>query len=190
MLILAETNYWLAGLALLFMLVCIILMLAILIQRPRGGGLSGAFGGSSNAQAVFGSKTGDALTWITVVLFAGFLILAILLTHMVRPSAADATPATPSPSNSSAPGSPGSPGSPGTPGTPGTPGSPVAPKSNGTTKPPAPAIPALPDAAKLPPLDDAKVPVPAAESIKPPATAPAAEGQSGGHSGGGSEAVR
>jgi len=64
-----------------FVLVCALLLLVILIQKPRGGGLSGAFGGGAgSAQAAFGAKTGDVLTWVTVVLFASFLLLAIFLT--------------------------------------------------------------------------------------------------------------
>jgi len=32
----------------LFVIVCLFLMLVILIQKPRGGGLSGAFGGAAS----------------------------------------------------------------------------------------------------------------------------------------------
>ena len=50
-------------LATLFVLTCIFMMLVILIQKPKGGGLSGAFGGAGgSAQAAFGAKTGDLLT--------------------------------------------------------------------------------------------------------------------------------
>ncbi|MGB0767749.1 MAG: preprotein translocase subunit SecG, partial [Phycisphaeraceae bacterium] len=31
--------------AILFAVVCIVMMLVVLIQKPKGGGLSGAFGG-------------------------------------------------------------------------------------------------------------------------------------------------
>ena len=62
------------------------MMLVILIQKPRGGGLSGAFGGAGgSAQAAFGAKTGDVLTWFTVVCFAAFLMLAIGLTWAIQP---------------------------------------------------------------------------------------------------------
>lgn len=69
-----------------FVLVCLFLILVILIQKPKGGGLSGAFGGSGgSAQAAFGAKTGDVLTWFTVFCFVAFLLLAMGLTWAIRP---------------------------------------------------------------------------------------------------------
>ncbi len=75
------------AMAVAFVLVCLFLMLVILIQKPKGGGLSGAFGGASggSAQAAFGAKTGDVLTWFTVVCFALFLLLAMGLQWAIRP---------------------------------------------------------------------------------------------------------
>lgn len=70
--------------AIAFAFVCGLMMLVILIQKPRGGGLSGAFGGAGgSAQAAFGAKTGDVLTWFTVVLFVLFLLLAMGLTWAI-----------------------------------------------------------------------------------------------------------
>ena len=43
----------------------------ILIQKGRGGGLSGAFGGGGGSSA-FGAKTGDVLTWATSIIFGIF----------------------------------------------------------------------------------------------------------------------
>jgi len=69
------------ALAILFIFTCLMLMLIILIQKPKGGGLSGAFGGAGGGQqAAFGAKTGDVLTIVTVCLFALFLGLAMGLT--------------------------------------------------------------------------------------------------------------
>src|SRR5436309_3010831 len=62
----------------LFVLVCIFLTLLVLIQKGRGGGLAGAFGGAGGNTA-FGSKTGDVLTWATSVVFGIFLLLAVAL---------------------------------------------------------------------------------------------------------------
>src|SRR5260221_5551708 len=62
----------------LFVIVCLILILLVLIQKGRGGGLVSAFGGAGGNTA-FGSKTGDALTWTTSVVFGVFLLLAIIL---------------------------------------------------------------------------------------------------------------
>lgn len=71
--------------AVLFVLVCIVLVLVVLIQKGRGGGLSGAFGGGM-AGSLLGSKTGDFLTWVTIVLVGVFLLLAIVLARFYRPS--------------------------------------------------------------------------------------------------------
>lgn len=51
------------------------LMLIILLQRGRGGGLAGAFGGAGG-QSAFGTKAGDVFTWITVVTAAIWVLLA------------------------------------------------------------------------------------------------------------------
>ncbi len=70
--------------AVLFVLTSIVLVLVILVQKGRGGGLSGAFGGGM-AGGLLGSKTGDFLTWVTIVLVAVFLTLAILMARFYRP---------------------------------------------------------------------------------------------------------
>src|SRR3954465_3596585 len=62
----------------LFLLVCLFMILLILIQKGRGGGLASAFGGAGGNTA-FGSKTGDVLTWTTSVVFGVFLVLGITL---------------------------------------------------------------------------------------------------------------
>jgi preprotein translocase subunit SecG len=81
-------------LATLFVLTCLFMMLIILIQKPKGGGLSGAFGGAGgSAQAAFGAKTGDLLTTITIGCFIAFLGLAIGLVYAIRD---DVTPKDPS----------------------------------------------------------------------------------------------
>ncbi|HQG49487.1 MAG TPA: preprotein translocase subunit SecG, partial [Sedimentisphaerales bacterium] len=57
--------------AILFVFVCVVMILVVLIQKGRGGGLSGAFGGGM-ASGLLGSKTGDFLTWVTIGLFVVF----------------------------------------------------------------------------------------------------------------------
>src|SRR3954462_11753940 len=61
-----------------FIVVCLFMILIVLIQKGRGGGLASAFGGAGGNTA-FGSKTGDVLTWTTSVVFGVFLVLAITL---------------------------------------------------------------------------------------------------------------
>jgi preprotein translocase subunit SecG len=65
----------------LFIIVCLFLVLLVLIQKGRGGGLASAFGGAGGNTA-FGSKTGDVLTWATSIVFGIFLVLAITLNRM------------------------------------------------------------------------------------------------------------
>jgi preprotein translocase subunit SecG len=66
--------YWLLGT--LFATVSVLMILLILIQKGRGGGLSSAFGGAGGNTA-FGSKTGDVLTWVTASVFGLFLLLSV-----------------------------------------------------------------------------------------------------------------
>jgi preprotein translocase subunit SecG len=74
--------------AVLFIFCSVALILIILIQKGRGGGLSAAFGGGM-ASNILGSKTGDFLTWITIVLVGIFLTLAVLMAKFYRPSISD-----------------------------------------------------------------------------------------------------
>ncbi len=70
-----------------FFVVCAIcLVLVVLIQKGRGGGLSSTFGGGM-ASNILGSKTGDFLTWITIGLVVVFLVLAVALARWDRPTA-------------------------------------------------------------------------------------------------------
>lgn len=72
--------------AVLFVLCCLVLVLIILIQKGRGGGLSGAFGGGM-ASGILGSKTGDFLTWVTIVTAGVFLALAMVMGKFYKPQA-------------------------------------------------------------------------------------------------------
>lgn len=83
MMILAE-NWYHPILATLFAFVALLLMGIILLQRGKGVGLSGAFGGAGGQQA-FGSKTGDVLTWATIVVAAFFLLFAVVLNYWFLP---------------------------------------------------------------------------------------------------------
>lgn len=68
-----------------FFLIALLLILVILVQKPQGGGLSGAFGaGASSGQTAFGAKTGDMLTWLTVTIFVLFILAAIGLNFTTR----------------------------------------------------------------------------------------------------------
>lgn len=75
-----------AMLVVLFLFLSVLMILVILIQRPQGGGLSGAFGSSAGSgQTAFGARTGDALTIATITVFVLFLLMACGLNFAVRP---------------------------------------------------------------------------------------------------------
>lgn len=86
---LAQIPPWLVSLlAVLFLIVCLALILIVLIQRPQGGGLSGAFGSSGGAgQTAFGTKTGDVLTIVTITIFILFVLTSVGLNFAFRPAA-------------------------------------------------------------------------------------------------------
>ena len=123
-------------LATLFALLAVLLMGVILLQRGKGVGLSGAFGGAGGHTA-FGAKTGDVLTWATIVIAIVMLVFAVILNYVFVPVA----PPGPGPAvapltiPSTPTGAPGETGG----------GSPVPP--GGETSPP-PAVPAPTDTEK------------------------------------------
>ncbi|MBX3380504.1 MAG: preprotein translocase subunit SecG [Phycisphaeraceae bacterium] len=99
-------NPWATALLMvLFIAVSALMVLAILIQRPQGGGLSAAFGGGSagSGQTAFGTKTGDALTWFTISVFAAFLLFGILLNYATTPAAIAPVPEATAPSGTQGP---------------------------------------------------------------------------------------
>lgn len=79
-------------LATLFAFMAIFLMIVILLQRGKGVGLSGAFGGVGGHTA-FGAKTGDVLTWATIVIAALLLTYAVVLNYIFVPPKPFAAPA-------------------------------------------------------------------------------------------------
>jgi preprotein translocase subunit SecG len=68
----------------LFLLTAVILTLLVLIQRGRGGGLAGAFGGAGGSSA-FGTKTADVFVRATAIVGALFFILSIITAILMRP---------------------------------------------------------------------------------------------------------
>ncbi len=80
-------NYWVGLLVVVFVLISVLMILVVLIQRPQGGGLSGAFGAASEGagQTALGVETGDVLTTATIGVFLAFLGLAIGLNYVVQP---------------------------------------------------------------------------------------------------------
>jgi preprotein translocase subunit SecG len=75
-------------LTVLLLLTSFFMILLVLIQRGRGGGLAGAFGGQGG-QSAFGTRAGDVFTKITVVVAIVFIMLASLLGKAMRGHQAD-----------------------------------------------------------------------------------------------------
>ncbi len=69
------------------LLVGLFLILLILIQRGKGGGLAGAFGGAGGSSA-FGSRAGDAFTRITIYVAAVWILLIMIMIKMIQPTGA------------------------------------------------------------------------------------------------------
>ena len=81
-----AVGFAMKAVAVLWFLTAIAMILIILVQKGRGGGLSGAFGGGGMASSVLGTKTGDFLTWATICLVGIFFILLVLMARFYRPS--------------------------------------------------------------------------------------------------------
>lgn len=71
----------------LLMFVGIFLIGLILLQRGRGGGLAGAFGGMGG-QSAFGTKAGDVFTRITIGVATVWILLCAINVIVVRYAAA------------------------------------------------------------------------------------------------------
>jgi preprotein translocase subunit SecG len=71
-------------LATFFLIICVLLIVVVLLQKGRGGGLSSAFGGMGSS--AFGTRVGDVFTWVTIVLTALFLLLAVTTAMWFRPA--------------------------------------------------------------------------------------------------------
>lgn len=82
--------------AIIFLICSILLILIVLIQKGKGGGLSSAFAGGM-ASGLLGSKTGDVLTWITIGAASIFLFFALILNKWWKPTISATATQTPAP---------------------------------------------------------------------------------------------
>jgi preprotein translocase subunit SecG len=64
------------------LLTALFLIVLVLIQRGKGGGLAGAFGGMGG-QSAFGTKAGDMFTKITIGVAAFWIILCITMVKVL-----------------------------------------------------------------------------------------------------------
>jgi preprotein translocase subunit SecG len=74
---------------LLVILLGFLLIGLVLIQRGKGGGLAGAFGGVGGSSP-FGSKAGDAFTRITIYVAAFWILLIMFQVRVMNSTQADA----------------------------------------------------------------------------------------------------
>jgi preprotein translocase subunit SecG len=144
----------------MLVLTSLFLILLVLVQRGRGGGLAGALGGMGG-QSAFGTKAGDLFTRITVGVAAFWIVLCLLATNLLGRqksllsselggAAPQATaPMTPAQTTT-------------TPQTPATPETPAGQPGPGTETPLS--LPATPAAEAKPSESPAATPAPAAEA--------------------------
>ncbi|HEY2838505.1 MAG TPA: preprotein translocase subunit SecG [Pirellulales bacterium] len=131
-----------ALLMLSMVLVATFLILLVLVQRGRGGGLTGALGGMGG-QSAFGTKAGDLFTRITVVTALVWGLLCILaVTYYNRSDTFSSSfGAGAAPTSPTAPAGPGLPGAP----VPGVPKGGTLPPIGGAPKAPVSGLPAIPE---------------------------------------------
>ncbi len=72
------------------LLTSLFLIIIVLIQRGKGGGLAGAFGGMGG-QSAFGTKAGDLFTRVTIGLAAFWIILCIAMIKILGISSSPLT---------------------------------------------------------------------------------------------------
>lgn len=133
------------------------LIFLVLIQRGRGGGLAGAFGGMGG-QSAFGTKAGDVFTKITVGVAAFWILLCVLSINvlgrqqsLLSGTLGSAAPEALGPSAGAQPGAPSQ-----------------------AQQPVPPATPPASDAAPPAAAPAADAPAAAAPAAESPATPPAA----------------
>jgi preprotein translocase subunit SecG len=80
--------------AVIWFLIAVILVFVVLIQKGKGGGLSGVFGGGM-AGSLLGADTKKPMTWFTIGLVSVFLLLAVLMAKFYKPSASSVVDETP-----------------------------------------------------------------------------------------------
>ena len=146
-------------LAFLFTVLAVLIMLVILLQRGRGVGLSGAFGGAGGGTSAFGAKTGDILTWVTIVGAAAMLTFTAALNYVFVE--------TPEPALTAPAPGPEAPGVPGP--APGAPGVPQQPVSAVPMSVPPPTPMPMPGQGPAPatPAGQTPAPIPAAPQPQP-----------------------
>jgi preprotein translocase subunit SecG len=79
----ADVPWYSVLLNVVVLLVGIFLILLVLIQRGKGGGLAGAFGGVGGSSP-FGSRAGDTFTRITIIVATVWILLTMIQVKVVQ----------------------------------------------------------------------------------------------------------
>jgi len=74
----------------LHLIVCVLIVLVVLMQRPRSEGLGAAFGGGMT-ENLFGAQTTHVLAKVTTWLATAFFAITLLLSILTSKSAASKT---------------------------------------------------------------------------------------------------
>ena len=82
-----AVSFWVHLLNTFVLLAGLFMILIVLIQRGKGGGLAGAFGGAGGSSP-FGSRAGDAFTKFTLIVAAVWAIAIILEVKLVQTAGA------------------------------------------------------------------------------------------------------
>ncbi len=81
-------------LVVLILIACVVMGFFILVQKPKGGGLSGAFG-SLGSQVMGVQKSGDMMekgTWYTMAIIGILSIVVVFVNPAVTPRPQEAAP--------------------------------------------------------------------------------------------------
>jgi preprotein translocase subunit SecG len=125
----------------LLILTSLFLICLVLIQRGKGGGLAGAFGGMGGSSA-FGTKAGDVFTKVTMCVAGFWIVLSMLLVIISNRGGESAW------GNDTGTGTRVTKEAPAAPGTKTAKGASSAPASGGSTTPGPVSAPAIPEPPK------------------------------------------
>jgi preprotein translocase subunit SecG len=70
----------------LIILTCTLLVLVVLAQNPKGGGLASNFGGAGSSQLMGVKKTGDLLEKLTWGFAIALIVLSLSVTLVMKPA--------------------------------------------------------------------------------------------------------
>jgi preprotein translocase subunit SecG len=76
----------LTALIILTAIICVLLMLVVLIQNPKGGGVDPTFGGNTTNQLFGASRSTDFIEKLTWYLAGALFLLCVIIAILVQSS--------------------------------------------------------------------------------------------------------